>query len=37
MAGTPSAATPFGGDVVNVTNRSINMFTAGVNYKFGPW
>ena len=26
---------PFTGDVVNVTNRNINLFTAGVNYKFG--
>jgi hypothetical protein len=27
----------FSGDVINVNNRSINMFTAGVNYKFGGW
>ena len=27
--------TPFGGDVFNNNNRQINMFTAGVNYKFG--
>ena len=25
----------FGGDVISVNNRSINMFTAGLNYKFG--
>jgi len=25
----------FGGDMVSVNNRSINMFTAGLNYKFG--
>jgi outer membrane immunogenic protein len=31
------AGGPFNGDVVNVTNRNINIFTAGVNYKFGPW
>jgi outer membrane immunogenic protein len=31
------AGGPFNGDVVNVTNRTINMVTAGVNYKFGPW
>jgi outer membrane immunogenic protein len=27
--------TPFAGDVFNNNNRQINMFTAGVNYKFG--
>jgi outer membrane immunogenic protein len=32
-AGTPGA--PFAGDSININNRSINMFTAGVNYKFG--
>ena len=33
------AAAPgsFAIDVINVNNRSINMFTAGVNYKFGGW
>jgi outer membrane immunogenic protein len=31
------AGGPFNGDVFNVKNRTINMFTAGVNYKFGPW
>ena len=25
----------FAGDVISVNNRSINMFTAGLNYKFG--
>jgi hypothetical protein len=24
-------------DAVSANNRNINMFTAGVNYKFGPW
>jgi hypothetical protein len=32
-----AAAGPFASDVVNINNRSINMFTAGVNYKFGGW
>ena len=27
----------FGTDTITVNNRSINMFTAGVNYKFGGW
>ena len=27
----------FGTDTITVKNRSINMFTAGVNYKFGGW
>ena len=27
----------FAGDVISVNNRNINMFTAGVNYKFGGW
>jgi outer membrane immunogenic protein len=35
--GIASAATPFAGDTVNFNNRNINMFTAGVNYKFGGW
>ena len=26
---------PFAGDIININNRNINMFTAGVNYKFG--
>jgi outer membrane immunogenic protein len=34
---TVAAGGPFGGDVINDNNRQINMFTAGVNYKFGPW
>jgi outer membrane immunogenic protein len=24
-------------DTISANNRNINMFTAGVNYKFGPW
>jgi outer membrane immunogenic protein len=35
VSGVPTAGTPFGGDVFNNNNRQINMFTAGVNYKFG--
>ncbi len=33
------AAAPgsFATDVISINNRSINMFTAGVNYKFGGW
>ena len=27
----------FAGDVISVNNNNINMFTAGVNYKFGGW
>ena len=36
---TVSAMAPgaFAGDVISANSRSINMFTAGVNYKFGPW
>ena len=34
VAGT-AAAGSFAGDTISVNNRSINMFTAGVNYKFG--
>jgi outer membrane immunogenic protein len=34
---TVAAAGPFAGDVISINNRSINMFTAGVNYKFGGW
>ena len=26
---------PFGGDTININNRNISMFTAGLNYKFG--
>src|SRR4029077_18647759 len=33
-AGT-HAAGRFAGDVISINNRSINMFTAGLNYKFG--
>jgi outer membrane immunogenic protein len=28
---------PFSSDVITAKSRSINMVTAGVNYKFGPW
>ena len=31
------SGTAFGTDVITVNNRSINMFTAGLNYKFGGW
>ena len=34
---TVAGGPPFGGDVISVNNRSINMFTAGLNYKFGGW
>ena len=30
-----TAPVPFANDVISVNNRSINMFTAGLNYKFG--
>jgi outer membrane immunogenic protein len=33
----PAAAGSFGGDTINLNNRSIQMVTAGVNYKFGGW
>jgi len=34
----PATATaPFANDIISSKNRSINMVTAGVNYKFGPW
>jgi hypothetical protein len=36
IAGTPAPGS-FAGDVISVNNRNINMFTAGVNYKFGGW
>ena len=36
VAGTPAPGS-FAGDVISVNNRSINMFTAGLNYKFGGW
>jgi outer membrane immunogenic protein len=29
--------TPFAGDTINISNRNINIVTAGVNYKFGGW
>jgi opacity protein-like surface antigen len=31
------SGTAFGTDTITVTNRSINMFTAAVNYKLGGW
>jgi outer membrane immunogenic protein len=31
------SGTAFGTDTITVNNRSINMFTAAVNYKFGSW
>jgi outer membrane immunogenic protein len=35
---TVSAASPFlPSDVISANSRNINMVTAGVNYKFGPW
>ena len=33
---TPGTPT-FGGDVISINNRNIQMVTAGVNYKFGGW
>jgi hypothetical protein len=27
----------FGTDTITVNNRSINLFTAALNYKFGGW
>jgi len=35
VAGTAPGS--YAGDVISVNNRSINMFTAGLNYKFGGW
>ena len=32
---TVAAGGPFAGDTININNRNISMFTAGVNYKFG--
>jgi outer membrane immunogenic protein len=32
---TVGAGGPFAGDVININNRNISMFTAGLNYKFG--
>ena len=37
---TPASLPAFAGDTININNRNISMFTAGVNYKFGgkgPW
>jgi outer membrane immunogenic protein len=34
---TVAGTGPFGGDVISINNRSINMVTAGLNYKFGGW
>jgi outer membrane immunogenic protein len=30
-------APAFAGDSINVNNRNIQLVTAGLNYKFGPW
>jgi outer membrane immunogenic protein len=35
VAGIPGTPGSFAGDVLNDNNRQINMFSAGVNYKFG--
>ena len=35
VSGTP--ATRFAGDTINVNNRTIQMITAGLNYKFSLW
>ena len=35
VSGTP--ATRFAGDAINVNNRTIQMITAGLNYKFSLW
>ncbi|HWW34016.1 MAG TPA: outer membrane beta-barrel protein [Xanthobacteraceae bacterium] len=35
VPGTP--ATRFAGDTINVNNRTIQMITAGLNYKFSLW
>jgi outer membrane immunogenic protein len=38
VPGAPGGgAAAFNGDTINVNNRSISMFTAGLNYKFGGW
>jgi outer membrane immunogenic protein len=38
VAGASAAgAAAFNGDTININNRSISMFTAGRNYKFGGW
>ena len=34
---TVAAGGPFGGDTININNRNISMFTAGLNYKFAGW
>ena len=34
---TVSPGGPFGGDTININNRAISMFTAGLNYRFGGW
>jgi outer membrane immunogenic protein len=35
VGGAPGA--PFAGDTISDNHRYINMVTAGLNYKFGPW
>jgi outer membrane immunogenic protein len=34
---TVAGGGPFAGDTININNRNISMFTAGLNYKFGGW
>ena len=34
---TVAPGSAFAGDLISVNNRNIQMFTAGVNYKFGGW
>ena len=33
-AGSPA---PFAGDVISTNNRTYNLVTLGLNYKFGGW
>ena len=32
-----SAPVPFANDIISSNNRQINIFTVGLNYKFGGW
>jgi hypothetical protein len=34
---TAAAPVPFGGDVISTNNRTYNLVTLGLNYKFGGW
>jgi outer membrane immunogenic protein len=34
---TAAAPPPFGGDVISTNNRTYNLVTLGLNYKFGGW